>query len=566
MTTDNGTRSITRRRLFGLVLGGLAAKAAPARAAAEVLEATPMGKITTADIESAEKIAGLRFTTDERGMMLKALNSRLGAFDKMREQHLPNSVPPSVTFRPLSTVASATSAGPTPLRMSDDSGAARPTSLEDLAYLSVRGLASLVRRRLVTSRELTSLYLDRLRRHGPTLECVVTLLAEEALAEADRADAEIARGHYRGPLHGIPWGAKDLLATKGVPTTWGAAPYRDQMIDADATVVARLRDAGAILVAKLSMGALAYGDVWFGGRTRNPWDVAAGSAAATAAGLVGFSIGTETWGSIISPASTCGVTGLRPTSGRVSRHGAMALSWSMDKVGPICRSVEDCALVLDAIHGPDGLDEAVANRPFSWDARADISGMRVGHVTAAFEEGHGDDEAWDTADRATLQRLRSLGVELRPTELPSMDVGPLSLILNVEAAAAFDELTRTSEDDQLTRQTEHAWPNIFRHTRLTPAVEYVQATRLRTVVMRQMADTMSDLDAYVVPTFVGKNSLLTNLTGHPAVCVPNGFRKNGTPTSIEFVGALYEEGKLLALAHAYQDATRLHLARPPLGD
>ena len=266
--------------------------------------------------------------------------------------------------------------------MSDDSGAARPPSLEDIAYLSVRGLASLVRRRLVTSRELTSVYLDRLRRHGPTLECVVTLLAEEALAEADRADEEIARGHYRGPLHGIPWGAKDLLATMGVPTTWGAAPYRDRMIDLDATVVSRLRDAGAILVAKLSMGALAWGDVWFGGRTRNPWDVAAGSsgssagsAAATAAGLVGFSIGTETWGSIISPSSTCGVTGLRPTFGRVSRHGAMALSWSMDKVGPICRSVEDCALVLDAIHGPDGLDDAVADRAFAWDAHADISGM-----------------------------------------------------------------------------------------------------------------------------------------------------------------------------------------------
>ncbi|MBT3268272.1 amidase [Candidatus Poribacteria bacterium] len=521
-------------------------------------------------IAAAEEIAGLRFTDGERELMLKAVNARVDAFATMRGADLPNSVPPSASFHPAPhAVATSTDEA---ARLSDASGTVRPTSDEDLAFLPVRALAELVRTRAVTSRELTSVYLDRLRRHGPGLECVVTLLEDDAMRDAARADEEIVGGHYRGPLHGIPWGAKDLLATKGHRTTWGAEPYRDQVTETDATVVTRLRDAGAVLVAKLTLGALAYGDVWYGGRTRNPWDIeagssgsSAGSAAATAAGLVAFAIGTETWGSIISPATTCGVTGLRPTFGRVSRHGAMALSWSMDKIGPICRSVEDCAIVLDAIHGPDGLDETVADAAFPWDAGVDAAGLRVGYVAEAFEEGHGDDAAWDRADQEVLAQLRGLGVDLQPIELPKMDVGPLSVILNVEAAAAFDELTRSDADDRMVRQTEHAWPNIFRHTRLVPAVEYVQATRLRTLVMRQMAETMADLDAYVVPTFVGKNSLLTNLTGHPAVCVPNGFRENGTPTSIEFIGALYGEANLLALARAYQRATSHHMERPPVG-
>ena len=532
-----------------------------------------MAELTVEDIAAAERLAGLRFTADEREMMLKAVNARVDAFQRMREYELPNSVAPSASFRPQARDAAALRPASGPTRLSADTGALRPRDPTDLAYLSVRALATLVRAGAVTSRELTSVYIDRLRAHGPKLECVVTLLADEAMEDATRADDEIARGHYRGPLHGIPWGAKDLLATRGHPTTWGAEPYRDQAFDTDATVVSRLREAGAVLVAKLTLGALAYGDVWYGGRTRNPWDIeagssgsSAGSAAATAAGLVGFSIGTETWGSIISPATTCGVTGLRPTFGRVSRHGAMALSWSMDKIGPICRSVEDCALVLGAIHGPDGHDDTVADAPFAWDADLDISALRVGYVEEAFEEGHQDDEEWDRADRETLGRLRSLGVDLQPIRLPPMDVNPLSVILNVEAAAAFDDLTRSDTDDRMVRQTEHSWPNIFRYTRMVPAVEYVQATRLRTVVMRQMAHTMADLDAYVVPTFVGKNSLLTNLTGHPAVCVPNGLRENGTPTSVEFVGALYGEGKLLALARAYQEATRHHLTRPPLAD
>ncbi|MAF10871.1 amidase [Candidatus Poribacteria bacterium] len=507
-------------------------------------------------IAAAEGIAGLRFTGEERELMRAAVEARLDAFAKMRGHELPNSVPPSVAFR----VGPSAAVGALHTRLSDATTVERPTRDDDLGWLPVRSLAELVRTRKVTSQELTSLYLDRLRQHDPALECVVTLLDDEAMSDAVQADEEIAAGHYRGPLHGIPWGAKDLLATRGHRTTWGAETFRDQVTDADATVVTRLREAGAVLVAKLTLGALAYGDVWYGGRTRNPWDIeagssgsSAGSAAATAAGLVGFAIGSETCGSIISPATTCGVTGLRPTFGRGSRHGSMALSWSMDKIGPICRSVEDCAIVLAAIHGPDGLDDTVSDAPFAWDADVDVTGLRVGYVADAFEQGHSDDEAWDRADQTALQHLRSLGVDLRPMDLPEMDVAPLSVILNVEAAAAFDELTRTDADDRMVRQTEHAWPNIFRYTRLVPAVEYVQATRLRTLVMRQMAETMADLDAYVAPTFVGKNSLLTNLTGHPAICVPNGRRDNGTPTSVEFIGTLYGEARLLALARAYQE-------------
>ncbi len=527
--------------------------------------------ITSDVIAAAEKLAGIEFSDEERELMLSAVRDRVEAYAKMRAESLPNSVPPSAAFSPLWTDDGHAETAPL-TRLSDAGPLQRPNSDVDLAFLPVRSLAELLRTGAVSSRELTSLYIGRLKQHGPRLECVVTLLEDEAMAEAARADAEIASGRYRGPLHGIPWGAKDLLSTKGHATTWGAEPYRDQVTTEDATVVSRLREAGAVLVAKLSLGALAYGDVWYGGKTRNPWNVeagssgsSAGSAAATAAGLVGFAIGTETWGSIISPSTTCGVTGLRPTFGRVSRHGAMALSWSMDKIGPMCRSVEDCAIVLDAIHGADGHDLSATDEPFGWDARRDVSTLRVGYVAAAFSEGHGEDDEWDRADEAALAQLRALGVSLRPLELPSMDVGPLSVILNVEAAAAFDTLTRSGDDDRLVSQSEHSWPNIFRYTRLVPAVEYVQATRLRTVAMREMAETMEGVDAYVAPTFVGKNSLLTNLTGHPSVCVPNGFREKGTPMSFEFIGRLNGEADLLALARAYQESTVHHLARPPVG-
>jgi Asp-tRNA(Asn)/Glu-tRNA(Gln) amidotransferase A subunit family amidase len=415
------------------------------------------------------------------------------------------------------------------------------------------------------------MYLDRLRTYGPKLECVITLTEELALEQARRADEEIAAGRYRGPLHGIPWGAKDLLAVKGYKTTWGAMPFKDQMIDANATVVSKLEEAGAVLVAKLTLGALAWGDVWYGGTTHNPWDYeqgssgsSAGPAAATAAGLVGFSIGTETWGSIVSPSTRCGTTGLRPTFGRVSRAGAMALSWSMDKIGPICRSVEDCALVLDAIYGPDGLDLSVVDVPFSWDADLDVSRLRVGYVKSAFEEEREEQEEWKRFDQATLDMLSGSGVDLVPIELPDLPIGAMSFILSAEAAAAFDELTRNSGDDLMVRQIRDAWPNVFRQSRLIPAVEYIQANRVRTLAMEAMAETMADIDVYVVPSFIGSNLLLTNLTGNPCVVLPNGFRESGTPTSISFIGRLFGEAEMLALARAYQQASDFHLKSPAL--
>lgn len=390
------------------------------------------------------------------------------------------------------------------------------------------------------------------------------------MKQAKRADEELSAGQYRGPLHGIPWGAKDLLATKGYKTTWGAMPYKDQVIDKNATVVERLEEAGAVLLAKLTMGALAWGDVWFGGKTKNPWNLeegssgsSAGPGAATAAGLVGFSIGTETWGSIVSPSTRCGVTGLRPTFGRVSRYGAMALSWSMDKIGPMCRSVEDCALVFQAIHGPDGKDSSVADLPFNWDPDLDIAKLRMGYVKSAFEEDR-EIKEWKANDEATLETLRSLGVNLIPIELPDYPIDVMSFILSAEAAAAFDELTRGNRDELLVRQIKKAWPNVFRQARMIPAVEYIQANRVRTLVMEAMAELMSKIDVYVVPSFVGSNLLMTNLTGHPAVVLPNGFTEKGTPTSISFVGKLYGEAETLAVAKAYQGATDFHLKHPLL--
>ncbi|MGH7457039.1 MAG: amidase, partial [bacterium] len=357
----------------------------------------------------------------------------------------------------------------------------------------VGDLAELIRTRRVTSTQLTQMYLDRLKKYGPKLECVVTLTEERALEQARRADEEIAAGKYRGPLHGIPYGAKDLLAAKGYKTTWGSVPYKDQMIDADATVIQRLEKAGAVLVAKTTLGELAWGDVWFGGKTRNPWNLeqgssgsSAGSASATSAGLVAFSIGTETWGSIVSPSTRCGVTGLRPTYGRVSRAGAMALSWSMDKIGPICRTVEDCALVFNAIYGPDGVDQTVADLPFNYNPSVKLSQLRIGYLQSAFER----DTTNKVNNEAVLAKLRELGANLTPIELPDYPINDLAFILSAEAAAAFDELTRSGKDDLLVRQIKNAWPNAFRVSRFIPAVEYIQANRVRYLVIQAMAKTM----------------------------------------------------------------------------
>lgn len=523
-------------------------------------------KITTKDIEDAEKIIGLNFTEKERKMMLDNLKSNLRSYKALRKISLKNQMPSSLYFHPIIPGMSFEHQSNS-LSFTPNSDVQMPDNFEDLAFYPITSLAQLIKSRKVTSMQITKLYIERLKKYGPRLECVITLIEDLALEQARRADEEIATGHYRGPLHGIPWGAKDLLSTKGIKTTWGAMPYKDQILDEDATVVERLEEAGAVLVAKLTMGALAWGDVWFGGKTRNPWNLeqgssgsSAGSAAATAAGLVGFSIGTETWGSIVSPSSRCGVTGLRSSFGRVSRYGAMALSWSMDKIGPICRSVEDCALVFDVIHGPDGEDLTVVDLPFNWDRSLDLKEIRIGYLKKAFEKDYRNKKN----DEAVLETLRSLGVELIPMDLPELPVDALSFILNAEAAAAFDELTRSDKDDLLVRQVKRAWPNVFRQARFIPAVEYIQANRIRILLMQEMVEKMKGIDVYVAPSFGNSNLLLTNLTGHPTVVVPNGFDEKGSPTSISFIGNLFEEAKTLRVAKAYQDATDFHLKHPKL--
>ena len=524
-------------------------------------------KVTNHDIRSAEKIAALRFTGKERKMMLRNLRGRILSYQQMREITLENHVPPAIQFNPV-LPGTVIQKEPAPFTsFPPDPEIQLPENEEDLAFYPVTALAQLIRSRKITSVELTKLYLDRLKKYGPRLECVITLTEELALKQAKRADREISEERYRGPLHGIPWGAKDLLATKGIPTTWGAMPYKDQIIDRNATVVQRLEEAGAVLIAKLSMGALAMGDVWYGGRTKNPWNLeqgssgsSAGSAAATSAGLVAFAIGTETLGSIVSPCTRCAVTGLRPSYGRVSRYGAMALSWSMDKIGPICRTVEDCALVFHAIHGPDGKDLTVIDAPFGWDSDSDLQQIRVGYLEQAFEEESDTKEN----DLAALETVRSLGINLIPVELPDFPARAISFILSAEAAAAFDEMTRTGKDDLLVRQRRGAWPNTFRQARFIPAVEYIQANRLRTLLMQEMAEQIEGIDVFVTPSYGGSTLLITNLTGHPTVVVPSGFDEKGDPTSISFVGSLYGEEKALRVAKAYQDATGFHLQHPSL--
>ena len=523
-------------------------------------------KVTFKDIESAEKIAGLRFSRKERNLMLENLRKNIRSYEQIREVALENHVPPSIQFNPLlpDMIIDKESI---PFSFSTDPEIQLPENLEDLAFYPITALAQLIRSRKITSVELTNLYLDRLKKYGPRLECVITLTDGLALKQAKKADEEIGAGRYRGPLHGIPWGAKDLLATKGIRTTWGAMPYKDQIIDKDATVVKRLEEAGAVLVAKLTMGALAMGDVWYGGKTKNPWNLeqgssgsSAGSAAATSAGLVAFAIGTETLGSIVSPSTRCGVTGLRPSYGRVSRYGAMALSWSMDKIGPICRTVEDCALVFHAIYGPDGKDLTIVNAPFGWDPSSDLHQIHVGYLKKAFERKSKTKEN----DQTTLETMRSLGIELIPFELPEFPARAISFILSAEAAAAFDEMTRSGKDDLLVRQGQGAWPNTFRQARFIPAVEYIQANRLRTLLMQKMAEQMKEIDVFVTPSYGSNSLLITNLTGHPTVVVPNGFDDKGNPTSISFIGNLFEEAKALRVAKAYQDATDFHLKHPSL--
>lgn len=523
-------------------------------------------RITPAMLENAEQVLGLNFTPEERQQILEVADRRLDQYAKLRAFPLENAVPMSLTFDPRMVQPAKLTHSPRHFAMSAPPKYVRPQDLETLAFAPVTQLSELIRTRQVTSMELTQMYLARLKKYDAQLQCVVTLTEELALRQAERADQEIVQGINRGPLHGIPYGAKDLLAVKGYPTTWGAEPYQTQSFNYDATVIERLEEAGAVLVAKLTLGALAYGDVWHGGKTKNPWNLeegssgsSAGSASATAAGLVGFAIGTETYGSIVSPSTRCGVTGLRPTFGRVSRHGAMVLSWSMDKIGPIGRTVEDCALVFTAIYGPDGKDRTVADIPFQWHPNLNIQNLRIGYVPAAFEA----DYPGKVNDEQALVVLRQIYPNLQAVTLPNMDISTIILMLEAEAAAAFEELTLSNRDDLLTWQDKDAWPNLFRSAHFIPAIEYINASRARVRLMEAMAKVMESVDVFIVPSF-GETLPITNLTGHPCVVLPNGFNEQGSPTSISFIGGLDMEAETLAVAHAYQEATDFHRQHPPM--
>lgn len=523
--------------------------------------------ITKEMVRSAASIIGIDFTEAERDTMTSALEDTRGDLQAIRNLNMSNATPPALVFNPVPVGKEFDFVQSDPV-FDLPQNIDLPSNRDDLAFYTVAELATLIRNRKITSVELTEFFLDRIDTYDMQLEAIITVTKERALEQAAQLDAELENGTYRGPLHGIPYGAKDLLAVKKYKTTWGAMPYKDQIIHETATVVSKLDEAGAVLIAKTTLGALAYGDIWFGGRTNNPWDLeqgssgsSAGSASGTAAGLFPFAIGTETLGSIVSPSTRNGATGLRPSYGRVSRHGAMALSWSMDKIGPITRSVEDAAIVFDAIQGPDGIDQSLVDLPFNYNAESDLSDLRIGYLKSAFERDYYNKER----DNAVLDVLRDMGVELIPIALPEFQTGPLLITLYAEGAAAFDQLTLSNEDDLMQWQSPNAWPNTFRAARFIPAVEYINANKARYELIQKMEDeVMSQVDVYVTPAFGNANLLITNLTGHPSVVLPNGFTDDGRPTSITFTGDLFDEAGVLRVAKAYQEATNHHKKHPPL--
>lgn len=517
--------------------------------------------------QSAEALFDISFDKAERKLMKSGLEDNLEAYKALHSYSIANSIPPAIQFNQM-PVGFELSTEQKNIKWDLKTAVAVPKDLEELAFYTVADMSVLIRTREVSSMQLTRMYLDRLKRHGDTLECVITLTEDLALRQAKKADSEIAAGNYRGPLHGIPYGAKDLLAVRGYKTTWGAEPYKDQMIDDNAYVIQKLEEAGAVLVAKLTLGALAWGDVWYGGVTKNPWNLkqgssgsSAGSASATSAGLVAFAIGTETLGSITSPSTRCGASGLRPTFGRVSRTGGMNLSWSMDKIGPICRSALDAALVFEAIRGSDGVDQAVKDAAFNYSSISSLEGLKVGYIKDLFDANYADRDN----DSTSLEVLKSLGAKIHPVSLPDdLPLNAFGIILSAEAAAAFDELTRSNRDSLMVRQIERAWPNVFRQSRLVPAVEYINANRVRYELIQELHKRFSEFDVIVTPTFGGDQLQFTNLTGHPVVVVPNGFNSAGSPTSISFLGNLFDEATILAVARLYQEATEFDELHPPL--
>lgn len=518
--------------------------------------------LTREDVKIAQKLFNLHFEDAAIDTMLQYLESNRKAFDTMRTFHLENDISPALHFDPI----------PLDYPLSPDLGknqwpinlqAKLPGNLEELAFYPIQDLAGLIKSGKITSVELTKIYLDRIKKHDPKLLAFVTVTEELALQQAQKADKEISEGIYKGPLHGIPYGLKDLASVPGYPTTWGSAPYKDQIIDETATVVRKLEEAGAVLLGKLVSGSLARGDVWFGGKTKNPWDLeqgasgsSAGSGSATAAGLVAFSIGTETLGSIISPSTRTGSTGLRPTFGAVSKHGFMVLSWSMDKVGPICRNATDCAIVYDYIRGQDGLDKSVKNAAFNYQQSPDIKKLKVAYLQDLFQK---DTSAISIHHQRTLSEFEALGIRPEKVTLPeNFPFSVFDIILRAESGAFFDQLVLSGVVDEMVEQHKGSRANSLRQSRFIPAVEYLQANRHRSKLIEEFHQMIKDYDVVISPTFAGRQMLITNLTGHPALSLPNGFDEKGRPTSITLLGNYFGEDKMIALAEAYQKQYQYH--------
>ena len=521
-------------------------------------------KITILLVKQAQKIMGLDFTDIEADSMLTDLEGQRKSMLAIRKLNIPNSVSPALNFNPL-PVAYQFPDKVNYFKASNEANLKLPKSKDDLAFFTVRQLAELIRTKQISSVELTRFFIERIKKYDSRLQFAITITEERALRNAKKADAEIAAGKYKGLLHGIPFGAKDLLAVKEYKTTWGAVPYKDQNIDVDATVITKLENAGAILIAKMTLGELAMGDVWFGGKTKNPWDLnrgssgsSAGSASAVAAGCMPFAIGSETLGSIVSPSSECGTTGLRPSFGRISKYGAMALSWSMDKLGPITRSVEDCAIVFSAIQGTDDKDLSLISAPFNYSSPigSSLKGFRIGYIPSEFNRKYAN----SANDSLSFKKLKEMGAEMVPIELPVLPYRDLLIVLFAESGAAFEELSLSNRDDLMVKQDKNAWPSGFRSAHFIPAIDYIQANRARTILIEQLNKTMKGIDVFIAPAF-GQNLLATNLSGHPCVVLPNGF-KNGLPVSITFTGQLFGEGKLLKIAQAYQKETDFDQKHP----
>jgi len=592
----------TRRRFLSACSGiGLGGTLLPGVLWAQIQQVGEP-KVTAEMLKGALAISGVSFGEDDQKSMLTAVNASLSRYEEIRNLHIPNNVAPPFYFSPL-TPGMKVNRTREPLRFSTPT-VKRPANLEDAAFWPVAQLAQLIKTRQCTSTELTKMYLARLHKYNEKLNCVVTFLDEVALAQAKQADSEISAGKYKGPLHGIPWGAKDIIAVKGYKTTWGSGAYKDQMLDEEASLVEMLRDAGAVLLAKLTTGELAQGDQWFGGQTKSPWNIeqgssgsSAGPASATAAGLVAFGIGSETSGSILSPSARCGVTGLRPTFGRISRYGVMALSWTQDRMGPLCRYAEDCALVMSVIARPDGRDLSVSEIPFNYNAHLDIRKLRMGYLDGAFEETR--DPLAKKADEQTMEQVKALGLKLVPVKVPEWTIDTSSI--GVESGVFFDDLIRSGRDKQMTNPGR---ANSFRTSRMIPAVEYLQSQRARSMMMAKLAEATADVDVYLVPvnsggggpaggrgrggvvpdasaaaagrgraggggggfnrSVVGRHFSMANLACYPALNVVNGFAESGTPLNITFYARPFGEAELLALGKAYQDASGFHLKRPAL--